>query len=221
MMEQNNPIATISAATPDDMQMLLDLQARVLLALPPDQHYYIVRKKAAQLQQYLSVPEDTVYRLTLADKHVGQMVLRQDVEGFEAERQQAALGRYYDGGTLPAYGLIQGALVDPACRGLHLLQRLLDHVKEQHDCLLLARIVPANLPSWISFMHAGFEIAAAARDPDDERQVFYMAHRLPAFMPTETQLVDWQDFDACRTLTQEGWRGTAYDRTADRIIFQR
>lgn len=214
----------IRQALPADLPRLLDLQTHVLAQLPASQRYYIVPKSEAQFRQYLDSPtEARIYYLEKDGQLAAQFIFRQTVRGAEEARHAEALTHLKLGSALPPYGLLQGALVDPAFRGQHLLRHMLEYavrIADKSLAFLLARVVPGNIASWVSFLQAGFHITAAAYDPDDERQVFYLYR---SFMPTsynnERQGLPWDDFEAIRRLTLKGWRGCDADRAEGKIIF--
>lgn len=208
-----------------DIDAVHDLQAHVIASLPPQNRYFIVPKSAAHLLEYLNRVDSTaVCVLEVDGRHAGQLVLRPALTPYEIDRHIKAFDLC--GHTLAdRYIMVQGALVDPEYRGLHLLRLMLDvaatkltHLFENASPYLLARIVPPNIPSWISFIKAGFRIAAAARDPDDERQVFYLYKDNETVSAVETT-TSVPDFMACKALLKTGWQGTGYDRRARQIIF--
>ena len=211
--------------TVDDLEPSYDLQAHVLGSLSPQDRYYIVPKTRAHMAEYLEgIDEAALCVLEIDGQQAGQLIVRPRATAHERARHAQAFTACGNR-QLGEYLLVQGALIDPAWRGRHLLRLMLQALAKNAFLLggeaLLARIVPPNMPSWISFLEAGFIIAAAARDPDDERQVFYL-YKEPHPAPlTGDRTETAPEFKACQTLLSDGWHGTSYDRTAHHIIFSR
>ena len=186
------------------------LQEAVLAELGQDEAHYLVPKSRAQLWHYLHGHHAAIYGITVGTQHAAQLVIRHRADLHEDRRLQAVLP------NMNRYLLLQGALSHPQMRGRGLLFRLLDFINRNNpDATIVARIVPDNVVSWHTFMKAGYHIAAAAADPDDERRVFYLRHS--TFLePTQRRWVERHDFALCGDLCRDGWRGLSH--TSDNMI---
>lgn len=204
---------------PEHLELALDMQQRAADALGSDR-YFLVPRSRAQLFSYLrGWPLDSMHGLTVDDAYAGQIIVRLKVLPREHARNIAAIN------DLHSYAIVQGALTNPDLRGRGLLQIMLQFVTDTlfpslPVDLLIARVVPENLPSWRVFLKAGFRIIAAEPDPEDERRVFYMGYNFAPHLG-ETRLIEATDYNGIQALCRAGWHGIAYDDASQLLTFQK
>lgn len=210
---------SLHALLPGHLPLAVELQNKTLAALG-DSAFFMVPKTRAQFFGFLNNwPLDSMYGALVNNAHAAQIILRQRVTQREHARNITAIGDLHN------YALVQGAVTDPELRGRGLLELLLGFISHTilpslPADLLLARVVPENVPSWRVFLKAGYRIVAAEADPDDERRVFYLGYN---FSPKlgETRLIEASDYNACQQLCRAGWHGVGYDDNSGLLTFQR
>jgi RimJ/RimL family protein N-acetyltransferase len=168
MLSKSNVPYQICLAHEDDIQNILELQARVYQDLPEAKKNFIVPKTEAFFQDHLHqgnpimmvvvrgqcIAQSIIRAPSAADPHIGMT----DMEELKQYPKESIT-------------ILQGVVCDPAYRGNGLMEQMvgqwLNWAQENDRPYALAEIEVRNHHSWSVFMKQGMWLVGLGRDEND------------------------------------------------------
>lgn len=156
------------------IDQIIKLQDQTYKMLKPEERTYIIPKDRAYLEKHFDTGNE-VLGIIVDGKLIAQSVLQYPTKTI-TDKDMVAIP---DGVDHKKTSIMQGVIVDPAFRGHHLMQIMIehwiDHAEAKGRTDLLATIDTANIASWSSFMKGGMNLYFAGVDPNDGGKI-YNAH---------------------------------------------
>jgi hypothetical protein len=205
---------------------ILALQETGFAELAADERHYLIKKDRAFFEKHFAAGNNM-----LGVVHDNKLVAQSIIVNPTAAHPKTGMTDIQLKMPVDTITILQGVIVDPACRGNNLMGVMVDtwlaEAEKAGRTEVISECAVENLFSWFVFLKKGLHIESIGRDPADGTGVYHLHGRLPSLSEAFNQSAKKSaacaqtDMKQQKKLLAKGYKGTAFDPDKGTLEFRR